>query len=67
MVKDPKLYFASLIGLPASEKAIAFKILREAGIPVINIPTNKVQLAMSSLQKLKRGVAVAIRSSSIGI
>lgn len=64
---NPQRYFSSILGLPASEKAIAFKMLREAGIPVINIPTNKVQLVLSSIQKLKRGVAVAIQSSSIGI
>lgn len=67
MVKNPQLYISSLLGLPTSEKAIAFKLLREAGIPIVNIPNNKVQLAMSSIQKLKRGFTVAVRSSSIGI
>lgn len=66
-IKDPKLYFTSIIGLPASEKAIAFRMLREAGVPMLNIPTNKVQLALKSINFLKSGVRAAIRSGSIGI
>jgi hypothetical protein len=65
--KDPKLYFTSLLGLPASEKAIAFKLLREAGIPILSIPTTKVQLALKAIHKIKSGFELAIRSSSIGI
>jgi hypothetical protein len=65
--KDPKLYFTALLGLPASEKAIAFKMLREAGIPIMSIPTNKVQLALKAIHKIKSGFELAIRSSSIGI
>lgn len=65
--KDPKLYFTSIIGLPVNEKVIAFKLLRETGIPIINIPTNKVQLALRSIQMFKSGVRAAIRSGSIGI
>jgi hypothetical protein len=65
--KDPKLYFTALLGLPASEKAIAFKLLREAGIPIMSIPTNKVQLALKAIHKIKSGFELAIRSSSIGI
>lgn len=66
-IKDPKLYFTSIIGLPASEKAIAFRMLRETGIPLLNIPTNKVQLALKSINLLKSGVRAAMRSGSIGI
>ena len=66
-IKDPKLYFTSLLGLPASEKAIAFKMLREAGIPILSIPTNKVQLALKAIHKIKSGFELAIRSGSIGI
>lgn len=65
--KDPKLYFSSILGLPASEKALAFKMMRTAGIPVLNLPTNKVQLALKTIQNLKRGVGIAMRSGSIGI
>jgi len=65
--KDPKLYFTALLGLPASEKAIAFKMLREAGIPIMSIPTNKVQLALKAIHKIKSGFELALRSSSIGI
>lgn len=65
--KDPRLYFASILGLPASEKALAFKMMRAAGIPMINVPTTKVQLALKTIHNLKRGVGIAMRSGSIGI
>jgi len=66
-IKNPKLYFSVLMGLPANEKAIAFKILGKSGVPMMNIPTNKVQLALKVIRQLKRGVDIAIKSSSIGI
>ncbi len=66
-IKNPKLYFSTLLGLPASEKAVAFKILGKAGVPMASIPTNKVQLALKTIRYLKRGVDVAIKSGSIGI
>lgn len=67
LTKEPKKYYLNLVGLPPSEKAIAHKILRETGIPIISIPTNKVQLTLKSINSLKRGLGVAIESSSIGI
>jgi hypothetical protein len=66
-IKNPKQYFSVLLGLPANEKAIAFKILAKSGVPVMSIPTNKVQLALKVIRQLKRGVDVAIKSGSIGI
>ncbi len=66
-IKNPKLYFSTLLGLPTSEKAVAFKILGKAGVPLNSIPTNKVQLALKTIKYLKRGVDVAIKSGSIGI
>jgi hypothetical protein len=66
-IKNPKLYFSVLLGLPASEKAIAFKILGKSGVPIASIPTNKVQVALKTIRYLKRGVEVAIKSGSIGI
>ncbi|PRX53952.1 MobB family relaxase [Flagellimonas meridianipacifica] len=66
-LKNPKLYFSVLMGLPANEKAVAFKILGKSGVPILNIPTNKVQLAIKTFKRLKRGVDVALRSGSIGI
>ncbi len=66
-IKNSKLYFSTLLGLPASEKAVAFKILGKAGVPIASIPTNKVQLALKTIRYLKRGVDVAIKSGSIGI
>lgn len=67
-INNPKLYFSTLMGLPTNEKAIAFKMLRETGMPMLQtIPTNKVQLALKAFNRLKRGVDIAIKSSSIGI
>jgi len=66
-VKNPKLYFSGLLSLPTNEKAIAFKLLGKSGMPIMNIPTNQVQLALKVLKQLKRGLDVAVKSSSIGI
>ena len=66
-IKNPKLYFTTLLGLPASEKAVAFKMLAKSGVPIASIPTNQVQLALKTIRTLKRGVDVAIKSGSIGI
>jgi len=66
-IKNPKLYFTTLLGLPASEKAIAFKMLAKSGVPIASIPTNQVQLALKTIRYLKRGMDVAIKSGSIGI
>ena len=66
-VKNPKLYFSTLLGLPKSERALAFKILAKSGIHIPSIPTNKVQLALKVINRLKRGVDIAIKSGSIGI
>ncbi|MCR9228375.1 MAG: DUF5712 family protein [Flavobacteriaceae bacterium] len=66
-LKDPKLYFSMLSGLPANEKATAYKLLAKSGVPLMNIPTNQVQLALKALNKLKKGIDKAIQSGSIGI
>jgi len=67
-IKNPKIYFAALMKLPTNEKALAFKIMGKAGIPMMSsIPVAQVQLAMKVFNKLRRGVEVAIKSSSIGI
>jgi len=66
-IKNPKLYFSTLLGLPANEKAVAFIILGKAGVPLASIPTNKVQLALKTIRYLKRGVDLAIKSGSIGV
>lgn len=69
LLKDPKLYFSMLSGLPTNQRAIAFKLLGKTGLNTssLNIPTNKVQLVIKAIKKIKRGVDVAIKSSSIGI
>ena len=68
-VKNPNVYFASIMGLPTNKKTMAFKLIGKSGIntSIMNIPTNKVQLVFRAIKKLKRGVDVAIKSSSIGI
>ena len=66
-IKNPKLYFTTLLGLPASEKAVAFKMLAKSGVPIASIPTNQVQIALKTIKYLKRGVDIAIKSGSIGI
>lgn len=67
-IKNPRLYFSALMNLPTNEKAIAFKILRETGMPMMpSIPTNQAQLALKVFNRLKRGLDIAIKSSSIGI
>ena len=65
-VKDPKRFYAMLIGLPTTERQLALKLFHKAGMNIPTIPTNKVQLAYKVFMKLKKGIEVAIRSSSIG-
>lgn len=66
-IKDPKKFFAVLIGLPTSEKQMAFKLLHKAEVHIPTIPINQVQLAFKVFMKLKRGVDKAMSSGSIGI
>lgn len=67
-IKNPKIYFASLMKLPTNEKALAFKIMGKAGISMMpSIPVTQAQLAMKIINRLRRGAEVAIKSSSIGI
>lgn len=67
-VKNPKMYFSAMMKLPTNEKAIAFKILRESGMPMLpGIPTNQAQLALKVFNRLRRGLDIAVKSSSIGI
>jgi len=67
-IKNPKLYFASLLRLPTNEKAMAFQLMRSGGLPIMaSIPTSKAQVALKLFNKLRKGVEVAVKSSSIGI
>lgn len=66
-IKNPKRYFSALLGLPTNERAIAFKILGKSCVPIANIPTTQVQLALKVVRRLKKGLDLAIKSSSIGI
>ena len=68
-INNPKLYFSILSGLPTNERSIALNVLRKAGVDysMLNIPTNKVQLALKTIKRLKRGLDKAIQSGTIGI
>lgn len=68
-IKDPYQYFAHLLKLPTNERSAAFKILGKAGVnvPRINIPKNKVDLALKTLKQMKKAMDLARSSSSIGI
>ncbi len=66
-VKNTNFYFMALLRLPTSEKAIAFKMLRESGMPIQTIPTSSAQLALKVFNRLRKGLDIAIKSSSIGI
>ncbi|WP_416441534.1 MobB family relaxase [Leeuwenhoekiella sp. A16] len=67
-IRNHKIYFAALMKLPTTEKAIAFKLLRESGVPIMpSIPVTQAQLALKIFNKLLKGVDVAVKSSSIGI
>jgi hypothetical protein len=67
-IKNPRSYFSNLMKLPTSEKTVAMKMLKETGMPMMpNIPTNKAQLALKVFNRLRRGVDIAVKSSSIGI
>ncbi|MEC7263150.1 MAG: DUF5712 family protein, partial [Bacteroidota bacterium] len=65
--KDPKRFFAALLGLPATEKQAARQLLFKAGVKMPGIPTNKVQLAYKAMMQLKKGIGKAMESGSIGI
>ena len=67
-VKNPNLYFAALMKLPANEKALAFKMITKTGLPIVpSIPVSQTQIALRIFKRLRRGAEVAIKSSSIGI
>jgi len=67
-VKNPNLYFAALMKLPANEKALAFKMITKAGLPVVpSIPVSQAQVALRVFKHLRRGAEVVLKSSSIGI
>jgi hypothetical protein len=67
-IRSPKLYFSAILGLPTSEKALAIKLLRETGIPLLPVvPLSKAQLTVKLIKSIQNGIHVALRSGSIGI
>jgi len=67
-VKNPNGYFTALLKLPTNEKALAFKLMSKSDLPKISgIPVSQAQIALRVFKRLRRGAAIAIKSSSIGI
>ncbi|MBI6119640.1 MobB family relaxase [Salegentibacter maritimus] len=67
-IKSPKMYFSAIAGLPASEKALAIKMLRQTGIPMVPaISISKAQLTVKFIKTIKKGIQIASKSASIGI
>ena len=66
-LKNPGKFYASLVGLPAREKDVAFKLLKSTGMKIPNVPVNQHQLAMKIIKGLQKGTGKAIRSSDIDI
>jgi len=60
-------YFAQVMGLPIGERSVALKLLGKSGVPMIQIPTSKVQLALQTIKQLKRALEISKSASSIGI
>ncbi len=67
--KNTRLYFAHLMKLPTNERSAAFKLLGKAGVklPVLNIPTNQVQLAIKTIKQFRKALDKARDAGSIGI
>ena len=67
-IKSPKLYISAILGLPASEKALALKVLRETGMPMLPVvPLSSAQLTVKFIKSIQNGIHVALRAGSIGI
>lgn len=66
-LKNPTLFFTTILGLPSHEKAVAFKLLGKAGVPIVSIPTSTAQITMKLIKKLKHTIDRAVYASSISI
>jgi hypothetical protein len=66
-IKNPGIFYASLVGLPTREKDVAFKLLKSTGIKIPNIPVNQHQLALKIIKGLQKGIGRAVRSGEIDI
>lgn len=66
-LKDPKKFFAVLVGLPTTQRQIAFKMLHQSGMAIPVMPANSAQMAFKAFMKLRKGIDRALRSGSIGI
>jgi len=68
-LKEPYKYFAQLMKLPINERSLALKILGKSGvkIPMANIPTNQVQLALKAIKQFRKVIDRARDAGAIGI
>lgn len=63
----PQRYFKTLLGLPSTEKAMAYKALAAAGVRLPMPPTGGHDLALKALKRVRKSVQKAISSASIHI
>ena len=67
-VKNPKLYFAALMKLPANERALAFKMMTKTGLPIVpSIPITQAQIALRVFKRLRRSNPCFVVSRSIPV
>jgi len=67
-IKNPRSYYSALMKLPTNEKTMAMRILKQTGMPMMpSIPTSQAQLALKVFNRLRKGLDIAVKSSSIGI
>ncbi len=63
LINSPKQYYSNLLKLPTSERKLAMKLIKTAGVALPKIPDAKIRLAIKQLQKV---IEIGVKSSSIG-
>ena len=65
--RHPDRYFKALLGLPASERAIAMKALTKAGVRLPSFPTTAPEVALKALKQIRKSAIRALSAGSIQI
>ncbi len=65
--RQPDRYFKALMGLPASEKALALKAFAKAGVRIPVLPTTAPEVALKALKQLHKSAMRALSAGSIQI
>jgi hypothetical protein len=65
--KHPDRFFKALLGLPASEKAIALRALAASGVRLPMLPANAPALALKIVKRVRHSVQRALSAGSIHI